>query len=259
MNHASYTNFYQLSKSEVNKFLHQFNWQLGHKIESASEKSKDDWVTHFDLQISSIVESTIAMLKMPHYLLSEETWHKNHQIDFNQPLIILDPIDGTNGFRLGTKYFCLSLAVMEKGKIVSSWLWNFGTQEEAQFEHLSVSQKILPQSPIKGLVSDSEWRKKLWSEVSQNQSLELIPCGSIAYKLLLLSMGECHFVASKQPKNIWDIIAGTHILSAKGYKLYCENKEVVTFNKVHWPAPLLWCLPEDASNLSNALFGKNEF
>ncbi len=168
MNHESYTSFYQLSKTQVNKFLHLSGWHLGFKIQDATEKSKGDWVTKFDLKISQIIEDVMNDLNMPHYLLSEETWQENHQIDFDRPLVILDPIDGTSGFRKGTKYFCLSLAIMEKGQFVSSWLWNFGTQEEAQSEN-QIQAKSNNNIPMLGLVSDSEWKKQLWQSVNQEK------------------------------------------------------------------------------------------
>lgn len=259
MNCASYTNFYQLSKARVNKFLHLSGWQLGHIIQDATEKSKNDWVTIFDIQISQIIEELIHELKLPFKLLSEETWKNEAEeghFDLNQPLIVLDPIDGTDGFRKGTKYFCLSLAFMDQGELLSSWLWNFGTQEEIQLtDVLAKKELLLPvqNKPLLGFVSDSEWKKQLW-QIESNQ-IELKAYGSIAYKLLLLAEGKCDFVASKQPKNLWDIAGGSHVLAAKGFKLYCDEKEVLKFNQMHWKAPLLWCLPQDAKMLHQTLFG----
>lgn len=198
MNHACYTNFYQLSKTQVNKFLLLSKWSLGRLIHDAREKSKGDWVTHFDLKISEIIQQTMFDLQMPHYLLSEENWQEKDVIDFNQPLVILDPIDGTSGFRKGLKEFCLSLAVMENGQMVSSWLWNFGTDEEETSENVDTTAASAT-LPHLGLVSDSEWKKLLWQSVTSNDShkekIKLQPCGSIAYKLLLLAKGKCDFVA----------------------------------------------------------------
>lgn len=259
MNHASYTKFYQMGKARVNKFLQLENWKLGTVITNAQEKSREDWVTHFDITISQILEDLIAELSMPHVLISEETWKDGLVTNFDQPLVILDPIDGTNGFKKGTKYFCLSLSIMEQGQAVFSWLWNFGTQEEEVSSlELKLNSHILPQTILLGLVSDSEWKKQLWSSVAlKNEAtkITLEPCGSIAYKLLLLAQGKCHFVASKQPKNLWDIAGGTHAVTAKGFKLYCQNSEVLTLKKIHWDAPLLWCKPEDRNTLNSLLFG----
>lgn len=261
MNHASYMSFYQLSKTEINKFLHLSGWKFGDKILSAKEKSKGDWVTLFDLKISQIIEKVITDMHLPHYLLSEETWNQSQKIDFNQSLMILDPIDGTHGFINGTKYFALSLAIMEQGELISSWVWNFGTHEEMISEMSSAASRTLTfeqTKPLSGLVSESEWRKNLWQSLHDNvdlkEKIHLTPCGSIAYKLLLLAMGQCHFVASQRPKNIWDIAGGTQLLSAKGFKLYCNNTEVLKLDHLLWQAPLLWCLPKDKDFLSQILF-----
>jgi fructose-1,6-bisphosphatase/inositol monophosphatase family enzyme len=257
MNHASYTNFSQMCKARINKFLHLQKWALGHNIETAREKTKGDWVTFFDEEISNIIEKVMLELKLPHQLLSEENWNENSVFDYKNPIMILDPIDGTKGFKNGTHYFCLSLLAMEKGEPVYSWLWNFGTQEELNTFSPLPKTFDSSESPekFKGLVSDSEWKRGLWLEASTAPGIDLQACGSIAYKLLLLANGKCHFVASKQPKNLWDIAGGIHTVAARGFKTYCQHQEVLTLDKMHWDAPLLWCKPEHFVLLRKKLFG----
>jgi len=248
-----------MGKARVNKFLHLHGWKLGHVLTDAREKSLGNWITHFDIGISQIIEDLLLELKFPHVFISEETWNESQNFKTDSPVIILDPIDGTRGFKEGTQYFCLSLLAMEEGRGVFSWLWNFGTQEEVVTFTPSFEQHVQKQSleVLHGLVSDSEWQNQLWNSAMESTDIKLVACGSIAYKLLLLAEGKCDFVASKRPKNLWDIAGGTHALSAKGFKLYCQNSEVLSLDRMLWPAPLLWCRPEYREKLNDLLFGIN--
>ena len=57
------------------------------------------------------------------------------------------------------------------------------------------------------LNSRSETKAGLWDPYKKHFK-EVIPIGSIAYKLAMVSAGRTDMVASLKPKNEWDICAG---------------------------------------------------
>lgn len=258
MNLESYTTFYSLSKTKINKFLQGQNWNLGTVITNFKEKGLGDYVSLFDESISNIIQEVIHDLKLPHILVSEENIASVKNVLFDQPLVILDPIDGTTGFIRGRETFALSLSFMDQNILQSSWVWNFGTQEEGMVVNnrligpLSTPASNIKRESLIGLISETEYNKKLWPNL-KFESLELKSCGSIAYKLLLLAKGECDFVISKRPKNLWDISGGTHLVKVAGFELYEQDLLVKSMNKMEFKAPLLWCRAEDKIKINKIL------
>lgn len=258
MNLESYTTFYNLSKTKINNFLHDMKWTPGTIITNFKEKKPQDLVTEYDLSITNIIQEALNELNIPFQLISEENFLSLNALDLNAPIVILDPIDGTKGFVEGTNFFSLSLSFVKNGKPISSWVWNFGNQEEEIiFPHdgpkIKCSNEISTnKSKLKGLISDTEYNKNLWPNLSYD-SIVLEPCGSIAYKLLLLSQNKCDFVISKRPKNLWDIAGGSHLVMNKGLKFYEQNINIDLFNKMKFYSPLLWCREEDKNNILKTL------
>ncbi|HNO25320.1 MAG TPA: inositol monophosphatase family protein, partial [Leptospiraceae bacterium] len=77
------------------------------------------------------------------------------------------------------------------------------------------------------LVSKSEHREGLYSDSFWKDQGNIVPKGSIAYKLALSALSESDICISLKPKNIWDICAGTAIINASGgfsveLKSFCE-------------------------------------
>ncbi len=66
----------------------------------------------------------------------------------------------------------------------------------------------------------------MWNNYEEKFS-EIIPIGSVAYKLGLVAAGRASFFATLQPKNEWDVCAGDCILSEAGgslIDLYGKNR-----------------------------------
>lgn len=79
-----------------------------------SKDNRLDFVTKFDVEVQNFLESRF-LENWPDYLFigEEQEEHK-----FGQKGFIVDPIDGTTNFILGIPHHCISVAVMEEGKIV---------------------------------------------------------------------------------------------------------------------------------------------
>ena len=72
-------------------------------------------------------------------------------------------------------------------------------------------------------MSRTEWDKGFFKSEELEKSICIAPKGSIALKLGYLASGSCEFVVSKQPKNIWDIAAGTILCKERGIELLSEK------------------------------------
>lgn len=160
----------------------------------------------------------------------------------------LDPLDGTREYISGNTEWALSVGCFENENFEGQgWVYNPAKQE--LFDH---AEKIpfKTKSSYRGEVSLSEWNQGLYKDIHSDQ-FKIHPVGSIAYKLARLSKGECDFVISRRPKNIWDIAGGTLLCKLAGMKMYSQGKEVTTVKDLY-QAPLIWCHP----SLFNELHGK---
>jgi myo-inositol-1(or 4)-monophosphatase len=205
-----------------------------------TKKNDGSYVTELDLEISNLIELEVSKINNNINFLTEE---KKSILKF--PSIILDPIDGTSELILGVPEYAISLAFMESPKLSDNgnlaWIYNPVTKEEYQFrKNNNQRDKLL------GYISRSEVKNNV-QKLLENDFLKLELKGSIAYKLLLLANGQCDFIISKYPKNIWDIAAGTIICHKLGIKLYQNGIEIQELNELKLQNNLLWCFEKDKS------------
>ena len=198
-------------------------------------------VTELDLFLSSHVES----LMEEHF--PDVTFYSEEKFDeWKFPLLALDPLDGTQEYIEGRNEWAVSIGVFQDEAFTGEgWVYNPVTNE--CFDHPENSQ-FIPKTNYRGEVSRSEWKKGLFTNKG-SEKFEVVPVGSIAYKLGRLSYNKCDFVVSLRPKNIWDIAGGTLLCHQAGMKFYSKGKEVTSVQKLYEP-PLLWCRPELFSELS---------
>ena len=83
------------------------------------QKASNDFVTNVDREAQQIITEAISRSYPEHHFLGEEDdqTHENFHRDSEQPLWIIDPIDGTTNFVRQIPHFCVSLACSVKGKI----------------------------------------------------------------------------------------------------------------------------------------------
>jgi len=203
------------------------------------KKHDGSQLTNLDIYISNLIRDLIKdSFKNKYTFFSEEEYEK---LDY--PAVILDPIDGTKEFIKGIPEWAVSLAVAENSELEGfAWIYNPLKEIEVSSENLT---KIIGSNADKlvGFVSRTEHEKGLFP-TTENQNITLKPMGSIAFKLALLARGECDFVLSLRPKNIWDVAAGTMLCAKQGIFLYHGKSIVRDFTSVRMGPPLLWCRPE---------------
>lgn len=207
----------------------------------SERKSDNTLVTKVDREISDFFKRHPATQAFTFY--SEE--------DFSSlvfPALILDPIDGTRELVAGRAECAVSACYMPTPHLKDAACLIFNPF--TGFGMSSDDAPVWTSAPVThrplGMVSRSEWESGLYSEAG---AFDLVPRGSIAYKLALLAAGSIDFVVTKKPKNIWDIAAGTHLCWQRGIQLWSQGEVVTRFDKAAIEGPLLWCRPELATSL----------
>lgn len=222
---------------------------------SVKDKGVNDPVTEADLKANSILENFIRSQFSDHGFLSEETKDSDERLS-KENVWILDPIDGTREFVAKNPEFALSLGLSQNGKVVLGIIFNPATGEmflkerggelisltlQAPYRNYSISELEPKQGnratnpkelkKPKLMVSFSEFKAGLFSDPFWENEFQIKPVGSIAYKLGLLSSGNCDLVISFKPKNEWDICGGFGLLDDRIFSFFpLEEKEVYTFN-----------------------------
>lgn len=207
-------------------------------------------VTIIDIEISKIFKEAFTNAYPFLNFYSEEDPE-----NFNFPCVILDPIDGTKELAQGLDECAISFGIYFSGDLSSSenfsWIFNPFTHFKAHSSQNFISSRKKKRSSLYGLVSNTEFEADLYT--SPTPEVIVMPKGSIAYKLALLSQGVCDFVMTKRPKNIWDIIAGSHLCHRKGISLFQNNVEITSLDSPLIDGPLVWCKKEDYPKVKNLL------
>jgi myo-inositol-1(or 4)-monophosphatase len=153
--------------------------------------------------------------------LSEETREDKDRFERRRTWIV-DPMDGTREFVMRNPEYVVSVALVEDGTPVLGVIYNPLNQDlytavQGQGTTLNgrptACDHALAGKP-QVEVSRSDIEKGRFSAYTED--LELLPCGSIAYKLARLAAGQADATLSVTPKNEWDIAAGVVLVQEAG-------------------------------------------
>ena len=170
--------------------------------------------------------------------LSEETVDSPQRLD-KEFVWIVDPLDGTKEFIEGVPHFVTSIGLVQNGIPVLGILYNPVTEELIRTDDAGIvwyqdKQAVLcHETALKDvgcLNSRSETRRGLW-ETWANEFKELIPIGSVAYKLGLVAAGQQDFFVTLRPKNEWDVCAGHALLLALGGTMKTTTGAEILYNQ----------------------------
>lgn len=237
----------KLLKTEIFEILREIKLEIEEKMSSflhkplnSHRKNDGTLVTQMDLFISDIFENKFNSKFPKINFYSEEK-----QKEFKFPLIILDPIDGTREFAKGMDECAVSFGIYYSEAFDDprnfSWIYNFKTGLEVSSEASKLS--TVKRDDLLGFVSNTEFEKGLYPEGN------IRPVGSIAYKLALLINGDCDFVITKKPKNIWDIAAGTHLCKKFGFEVNFLEGDSTKITSDLYQAPMIWCRKNNMNQL----------
>lgn len=216
---------------------------------------KDDgsFVTEADLAIQDFLFSELSRFFPEAALLGEENCCTISKLDPNKPLFIIDPIDGTDCYRSGFAYFCISIGCYENGQ------FTLGVVYLPVFDDLySVDRPGVPMlngNPIQ-VCNDCDITRNSFLAAPSNFHKNFITdfpgkvrsMGSTAFHLALTAGGGC--VGAIPTAFIWDIAAGVALVEAAGGKFARFSGEPPEYEKYMTGARL----PIDLLGAPAALF-----
>lgn len=172
-----------------------------------------------------------------------EGWLSEESVDSPERLgkkrvWVVDPIDGTKEFVKGIPEWCVSIGLIEDGRPVAGGIHNPATGERIIG---SVDTDVIYEGP--GVVSDkaglagarvgasrSEIGRGEW-ERFEGGGFEIVPLGSVAYKLALVAARVLDATWTLVPKHEWDLAAGVALIESAGGWVALKDGSAPRWNK----------------------------
>lgn len=170
--------------------------------------------------------------------LSEETRDDPVRLERDRVWVV-DPLDGTREFVEGIPEWCVSVGLLEDGVPVAGGICNPATDElvvgsvETGVTYNGEAAGLTGRDTLDGarvLASRSEVRRGEWERFS-DAPFEVVPCGSVAYKLGLVAAGRADATWTLVPKHEWDVAAGAALVRAAGGVLLHADGSEPAFNQ----------------------------
>jgi myo-inositol-1(or 4)-monophosphatase len=178
-----------------------------------------------------------ALLREGEGWLSEESADDLVRLE-KQRVWVVDPLDGTLEFVAGIPEWCVSIGLVENGRVIAGGVANPATGEtflgslEKGLTYNGKPARASARTTLKGatvLASRSEVRRGEW-ETFRNAPFTVRPTGSVAYKLALVAAGLADATWTLTHKHEWDIAAGVALVQAAGGFAECLDRSTPTFN-----------------------------
>ncbi|MCF6237653.1 MAG: 3'(2'),5'-bisphosphate nucleotidase CysQ [Candidatus Marinimicrobia bacterium] len=202
------------------------------------EKGYHNPVTTADHEADAFLKEYLMQATPDFGWLSEETVDSEARLE-KEYVWIVDPLDGTKEFIEGVPHFVVSIGLVRNGMPILGVLFNPVRQEMIRTDESGVVWYNAEQvgicqaenlKDVGCLNSRSETRRGLW-EPWTHEFKELIPIGSVAYKLGLVASGRQDFFVTLRPKNEWDICAGHALLLANGGSMKTNTGAEIIYNQ----------------------------
>ena len=226
-------------------------------------KSGGDPVTDAEREVNQL------LFKM---LVSEgEGWFSEESTDSTDRLRrsrvwIVDPLDGTKEYVTRIPEWCISVALLEDGKLVAAGVLNpmtdelfYGSQERGVvyqdrsgggFNEKSGNGEL----PLV-LASRSECKRGEWERFC-GAPFRMRPMGSVAYKLALVAAGKADATWTLVPKHEWDVAAGVALLHSAGGKVLRKDGIAPAFNQRDTLLPGLIGLSQEGAQRLRSCFAE---
>lgn len=178
--------------------------------------------------------------------LSEETRDDRARLECHRVWVV-DPIDGTREFVQGIPEWCVSVGLVEGGRAVAGGILSpaadmlvVGSLETGVTVN-GAPTRLTGKDGLDGarvFASRSEVRRGEWARF-EGAPFEVVPCGSVAYKLGLVAAGRADATWTLVPKSEWDVVAGVALVEAAGGLCIHADGTRPTFNQASPKLPNL--------------------
>ncbi|HEU4420122.1 MAG TPA: 3'(2'),5'-bisphosphate nucleotidase CysQ [Planctomycetota bacterium] len=150
---------------------------------------------------------------------------------------IVDPLDGTRSFVSRRPEYAVSIALVVDGVPVLGAVGNpaagvsviGGPGLGLEVHGDPALAWPGPADRLRVLASRSEWKRGEWRRFEP--TIQVLPQGSVAYKLALVAAGFADATWTLQPKHEWDVAAGTALVAASGGEVWLPRGGQVSWNQ----------------------------
>ncbi len=197
-------------------------------------KSRAELVTDMDLASEQLILERLRTVYPNHHILSEETadnaWRNFAHKEPDEPIWLIDPLDGTNNYAHGIPFFSVSIAMVKNGTLM------LGVVYDPMHDECFTAERSAPArlngKPIVVSAVDQLRHAQLstgfpydrWQRTDTNADLaaamvmqcqDLRRMGSAALDLCYVAAGrnDAHWEVELKP---WDGAAGALIIEAAG-------------------------------------------
>ncbi len=184
-------------------------------------KSGGDPVTEADRRLDEVLLELLPAAGEG--WLSEETRDDPARLACERVWVV-DPLDGTREFIQGIPEWCVSVGLVVNGRAVAGGILNPAAGE--LFLGSLETGVTLNGEPVTArsgaslegavvLASRSEVKRGEWERFF-GREFEVVPMGSVAYKLARVAAGLADATWTLVPKHEWDVAAGVALVTAAG-------------------------------------------
>jgi len=187
----------------------------------AEYKSGHDPVTEADRALDAVLRKNL--LRQGEGWLSEESADDLSRLE-RERVWVVDPLDGTREFVEGIPEFCVSIAMVERGRPVAGGICNPVTNEvfvgsiHSGLTYNGTPAGVSQRRELNGalvLASRSEAKRGEWLKF-RDAPFKIKPMGSVAYKLARVAAGLADATFTLTPKHEWDVAAGAALMATAG-------------------------------------------
>lgn len=210
------------------------------KTYNVCDKGADSPVTSADLESNQVLRDRLLRAFPDFGWLSEESADAPDRLGC-PTLWVVDPLDGTRDFILGTDEFAVSVGLVRDGRPILGVIYIppldlLYAAARGHGAHLN-GTRIVPSaqsnvSEARLIVSRSECERDGLSEVLRKVNVRHIDyVGSAALKMARVAAGKADAYVTLTPKNEWDFCAGEAILNEAGGRVTDGRGEAFRYNR----------------------------
>lgn len=199
-------------------------WKQGHSPVSAA-----------DYAANELLETVLRKARPDYGWLSEETDDDEERLS-KETLFVVDPIDGTRAFIGGKDTWCVSVAVVHRGRPVAAALVAPAFDEE--FSALTVGPAMKNGQPLSVTLAGEDIRLAAPEDViarlpqTVKARVHRIPhVPSLAYRLAMVADGRIDGTLVKANSHDWDLAAADLILERAGGRLVDLAGQPLIYNQ----------------------------
>ena len=194
-------------------------------------------VSAADFAANDILKKELLSARPNYGWLSEETDDDAGRLDC-ETVFVIDPIDGTRAFIAGKDIWCVSAAVVHRGRPVAGVL--FAPSLGELFTASAEGPALKNGTPIAATDADAARLTRIAAPEDMAHGIDRhMPGGvhrishvpSLAYRLAMVADGRIDATLVKRNSHDWDLAAADLILSRAGGALVTLDGEPLSYNR----------------------------